>query len=154
MHRFRLGDAPLKAGEYRFIGPQTVEQVLSKLIRGEVVGYPVTIPEGWDIDETTAHLVAGGFGRREAFLAAMRDPGAIRDLDPRASNLEGYLFPDTYSFAKGTAESEIVAAMVRGLPRPLRRGDRAAAPVARGTPGSARPRGPGEPGREGSECRK
>ena len=115
VHRYRLGDAPLKAGEYRFDGPQTVEQALTRLIRGEVVAYPVTVPEGWDLEETAAHLAAGGFGRRDALLSAMRDPSAIRDLDPRASTLEGYLFPDTYSFAKGTSESEIVATMVRGF---------------------------------------
>jgi UPF0755 protein len=42
----------------------------------------------------------------------MRDPALIRDLDAHASTLEGYLFPDTYSFPKGTSERQIVAAMV------------------------------------------
>src|SRR5262249_15246404 len=37
----------------------------------------------------------------------------IRDLDPQATDLEGYLFPDTYSFAHHTPESEIVSTLVR-----------------------------------------
>jgi UPF0755 protein len=32
----------------------------------------------------------------EAFLEAARDPAPVRDLDPIAVDLEGYLFPDTY----------------------------------------------------------
>ena len=42
----------------------------------------------------------------------MESPELVRDLDPEATNLEGYLFPDTYSFARGTTEAEIVAKMV------------------------------------------
>ena len=41
----------------------------------------------------------------------------IADLDPLAENLEGYLYPDTYSFARGTPESEIVATLVRTFRR-------------------------------------
>jgi UPF0755 protein len=43
----------------------------------------------------------------------MRDPARIADLDPRAPDLEGYLYPDTYAFARGTGPRAIVDTMVR-----------------------------------------
>ncbi len=42
----------------------------------------------------------------------MRSPARILDLDPDAADLEGYLFPDTYSFARGAGEDQIVDLMV------------------------------------------
>jgi len=87
--------------------------VIAKLVRGEVVTYRVTVIEGQSFDETAAALVAAGFGDGPALLAAMRDPAPIADLDPEARDLEGYLFPETYAFARGTAEREIVLTLVR-----------------------------------------
>ncbi len=109
---YGLGDPPLKAGEYKFSGEMSAIDVLDVLIRGDVVLHRVTIPEGLSLDETAAHLSAAGFGDKQKFLDAMDDPRLISDLDPQARNLEGYLFPETYSFAKGTPEREIVARMV------------------------------------------
>ena len=37
----------------------------------------------------------------------------VADLDPGAKSLEGYLFPDTYRFARKTTPAQIAAAMVR-----------------------------------------
>ena len=115
----QLGDPSLKAGEYEFTGPQTATEVLGKLIRGEVVTHDVTIIEGLDIAETAAHLAAEGFGDEETFLRLMRNPSAIEDLDPSADDLEGYLLPETYSFARGTGEAAIVGAMVDTFRRRL-----------------------------------
>jgi UPF0755 protein len=111
--RFGLGDPPLLAGEYRFEGPQTIPQVLRKVTRGEVVARAVTLIEGMNLEETAAALAAAEFGSAQNFERAMRDPAPIRDLDSGAPDLEGYLFPDTYSFAKGTSEAAIVATLVR-----------------------------------------
>lgn len=108
-------DPPVHAGEYRFGLPLTTRQVLAKLIRGDVVLHQVTVIEGLTLEETAQALADADFGERDAFLAAMRDPSPIADLDPEAENLEGYLFPETYSFPRGTSEAEIVAAMVDGF---------------------------------------
>ncbi|MEM8996990.1 MAG: endolytic transglycosylase MltG, partial [Acidobacteriota bacterium] len=37
--------------------------------------------------------------------------------DPEATNLEGYLYPDTYHFARGTSEAEIVDTLVETFRR-------------------------------------
>jgi len=110
---YGLGDPPLKAGEYRFGEPASTVDVLDKLIRGEVVQHRVTVIEGLTLEETADALAGAGFGARERFLAAMRDPTPIADLDPRAETLEGYLYPDTYAFSRGVTESDVVATMVR-----------------------------------------
>ncbi len=111
-HRLVLGAPPLKAGTYTFAGPMNAPQVLSKLVAGEIDQRSVTVVEGLSHWEVADHLAREGFGEREALLAAMRAPGLIADLDPAATDLEGYLFPDTYQLAPGLPETEVVAAMV------------------------------------------
>jgi UPF0755 protein len=87
-------------------------EVLDKLVRGDIVTYPVTIVEGLSLFETAEALAAADFGDFSVFLAAMQSPDLIADLDPDATDLEGYLFPDTYHFARGTTEEQIVTTMV------------------------------------------
>lgn len=85
----------LKAGEYRLSGPLSLEAILDLLARGDVVRREVTIPEGRDVEDIAALVGAQGLGVAD-FLAAAGDPSSIRDLDPGAADLQGYLFPDTY----------------------------------------------------------
>lgn len=102
----------LKAGEYSFTRPMTPGEVFDKLIQGDVFYHKVTILEGARSDEVFAQFVRSGFGTEDEFRDAFRDTGPIRDLDPEATDLEGYLFPDTYSLQKGTTPQAIVAMMV------------------------------------------
>jgi UPF0755 protein len=85
----------LKAGEYALDGPLSLEDVVELLARGEVVRNEVTIPEGRTLQETAALAAREGVDLAD-FLETARDPELIRDLDPEATDLEGYLFPDTY----------------------------------------------------------
>ncbi len=114
---YRRPEETLQAGEYRFEQPMSTVDALDRVIRGEVVTYPVTVVEGLTLRETAERLVSEGFGDLDAFLAAMSSPALITDLDPAAESLEGYLFPDTYAFAAGTGEGEIVETMVRNFRR-------------------------------------
>ena len=85
----------LKAGEYALEGPLSLEGMVDVIARGEVVRHDVTIPEGRTLEETAALVGEAGIDVAE-FLAAARDPAPIRDLDAESTDLEGYLFPDTY----------------------------------------------------------
>ena len=85
----------LKAGEYELAGRMSLTQVVDKMVRGDVVRRFVTFPEGRNIEEMAA-IVAGESLPPAAFITAARDPVPIADLDPQATDLEGYLFPDTY----------------------------------------------------------
>jgi UPF0755 protein len=109
----RVRGRTLKAGEYRFDHPARMEEVWSRLERGDVYTLTVTIPEGSNIFDIAARVEAAGLGSKEAFLAAARqDTGLVEDLDPQAPSLEGYLFPDTYHFDPHATPRQIAAAMV------------------------------------------
>ncbi len=110
---YRLGDPSLKAGEYRFDEALSTPQVLDKLIQGQVLTYPVTVIEGLTLDEIADVLAGKGFGDFETLRREMGRSDLIADLDPMATDLEGYLYPDTYHFSRGTSPAEIVATMLR-----------------------------------------
>ncbi len=104
----------LKAGEYRFDHPAPVTEVYARISRGDVYTITVTIPEGANIFDIGAKLEQAGFGSRQNFLnAAASQAGLVADLDPEAVSLEGYLFPDTYHFARKATQAQICATMVR-----------------------------------------
>jgi UPF0755 protein len=113
--QFVLESPPLLAGEYQFDSPLNMPQTLTKLISGAVVMHPVTILEGLTIEETAQHLADSGFGSFDTFKQLGSSPALIADWDPEATDLEGYLFPDTYSFARDTAEEIIIQSMVKAF---------------------------------------
>jgi UPF0755 protein len=104
----------LIAGEYRFNHPAPATEVYRRLTRGDVYTIPLTIPEGYNIFDIAQAVESAGLGTRDAFLTAERSQTAlISDLSPNATSLEGYLFPDTYRFARHVAPADILAAMVK-----------------------------------------
>lgn len=107
--------ARLKAGEYRFPTPISPLGVLKKLQEGEQRLSRFTVIEGWtrwDIADSLAHVPELQLADAKAALALMDDTRDIHDLDPAATNLEGYLFPATYSFPPDTKAPAIIATMV------------------------------------------
>jgi peptidoglycan lytic transglycosylase G len=102
----------LKAGEYSFDRPLRPLDVYRKLVEGEVHLYTVVIPEGSDRFDM-ARIYKGRLGiDPEEFLRVTEMTALIRDLDPRAPSLEGYLYPDTYRFARGASAARVVQAMI------------------------------------------
>jgi len=107
----------LQAGEYRFTAAAAPADVVDRLARGDVYVMPVTFREGLTIREMAEAFEATGLGTAEAFLTAARRPGLIRHLDARAEDLEGYLFPSTYTLARRTSADVLVDAMVAEFER-------------------------------------
>jgi UPF0755 protein len=106
----------LKAGEYRFPSPISPLGVLRKLEEGQQRLARFTVIEGWtrwDIANAMARLPELKLAGADEALALMNDTSDIRDLDAQADNLEGYLYPDTYSFPPETSAREMISAMVR-----------------------------------------
>lgn len=109
----RLAHRTIKSGEYQFTGQNTPADVYEKLARGEVYLHTVLIPEGSDRLEM-ASIYSREIGLDPAeFLRVTSNPAPIRDLDPLAPSLEGYLFPDTYRFPRGASATTVVDAMLR-----------------------------------------
>src|SRR5215207_11088200 len=106
----------LKAGEYRFQSPISPLGVLKKLEEGEQRLSRLTIIEGWtrwDIAALLARIPELKLQSAEEALALFDDTSAVRDLDPDAKNLEGYLYPDTYSFQPDATPRQVVETMVK-----------------------------------------
>jgi UPF0755 protein len=108
--------AHLKAGEYRFPTPISPMTVVRKLTEGEQRLGRFTVIEGWtrfDIAEAMVHIPELHLANTEQALALMDDTSSIEDLAPHAHNLEGYLFPDTYSFPPDANASQMLQGMVK-----------------------------------------
>ena len=102
----------LQAGEYRFDSPMTPLQVVDKIARGDVYLRPITFREGLSIRQMAQIFEERGFGPAAEFVAAAAKPDRIRGIDPQATDLEGYLFPDTYTLPRRTTADQLVARMV------------------------------------------
>jgi len=116
--RFRLyarlkGEArSIKAGEYEFSTALRPDAVLSKLVRGEVLLHQVTFPEGVTTEDIAALLEAQGLASADQVLAAAADADFAESLGISGPTLDGYLFPDTYRFARHLPATTILGTMV------------------------------------------
>jgi UPF0755 protein len=120
----------LKAGEYRFNEPMHALDVIDKIARGDVYERLITFREGLTIAEMAAVFEERGFGSAADFQKAAGNAQLINDLDPAATDLEGYLFPETYSLPRHTPAADVVARMVAGFKTALSAETRAAAAAA------------------------
>jgi UPF0755 protein len=102
----------LKAGEYRFDRALTPLEVIDVLVRGDVYTLRLTFPEGLSVDEMAKVYESHDFGKGADFLAAARNVKRIRELDDKASDLEGYLFPETYALPRHIPAARLVDLML------------------------------------------
>ncbi len=110
----------LKTGDYQFDSPIAPLQVIDKLVRADVATRKITIPEGynqWEIAEKLAAPLLGmkepAPASKEELLPLFKNTKLISDLDAKATDLEGYLFPDTYEYTTSTTRAQLVEAMVK-----------------------------------------
>jgi UPF0755 protein len=115
---YAKGLRTLKAGEYKFDQPASALEVWRRLTVGDVYARTVVVPEGYNMFDIAAAVEQAGLGPASDFLIAARnDLFLIKDVDPDAKSLEGYLFPDTYQFTRINTSHEIAAAMVHRFRR-------------------------------------
>ncbi|MDD3749658.1 MAG: endolytic transglycosylase MltG [Firmicutes bacterium] len=110
-------DDKLKAGTYRLNSNMGTVGIVQALARGDVQLVRFTVPEGLSVKDIANLLEARGLASRERFihLAGGHDPDfkIIHGDMEFSGNLEGYLFPDTYTVETGIAEEELIKVMVR-----------------------------------------
>jgi UPF0755 protein len=103
----------IRAGEYSLSPAMAPVQLLEILRKGLVILHPVTIPEGFTIDQIADALAAKGLGEKKRFLELTQDKALLRQYGISGPSFEGYLFPDTYHFSRGTPTLAILDTMVK-----------------------------------------
>jgi UPF0755 protein len=88
----------LQAGEYRFERAASVGEVYSRLGRGDVYYFSLTVPEGSNMFDIAKLLDAEGIMSGQDFLKA-------------AETLEGFLFPSTYRLSHATTPAALCQMM-------------------------------------------
>ncbi|MFQ5720734.1 MAG: endolytic transglycosylase MltG, partial [Acidobacteriota bacterium] len=83
-----------------------------RLVSGDVVLHEVTVPEGLTLIRTVALLEAAGLEIQGSLEQETRRVGRIAAFDPQATDLEGYLFPDTYTFSRRVTARAVVDRLV------------------------------------------
>ncbi|MGD8387906.1 MAG: endolytic transglycosylase MltG [Desulfobacteraceae bacterium] len=103
----------IRAGEYR-IGPHmTPVQILDMLTKGAVITHGVTVPEGYTAEQIGVLLEQRGWGTRSDFMALFSDRAFLEAQGLPGPTLEGYLYPDTYQFARGISARRIAETMIK-----------------------------------------
>jgi UPF0755 protein len=99
--RYRKLGSSLQAGEYRLSAASPPGEILDAIAEGRVATHELVIPEGFTAAMIAGRLGETGLGDADAFLAWVMDPASAAAHGLPGSNLEGYLFPDTYYLPRG-----------------------------------------------------
>ena len=105
-------DRKIIPGEYELHAGMRPTELLAKLVAGDVYQHSVTIPEGYNVVQIAEILDQKGLADKREILRLNRDPEFIASVNIKASTLEGYLFPDTYRFARYTPPEFVVRTFV------------------------------------------
>ena len=110
--KLRGGDRRIKAGTYLLRKGTGWGEVLDALAGGKGLMRAITIPEGWTLFQAVPQLARVLGVPVDSVQAAVRDTALLHRLDVPTPTLEGYLFPDTYTFPEGTTPRAAVRTMV------------------------------------------
>jgi UPF0755 protein len=106
----------IKAGEYQIEPGATPRSLLEKMVNGQVLLHSFTIVDGWRVEDMLAAIK-----RNPDIAATLPDSpkGLMDKLGSPGADAEGQFLPETYRFASGTTDVEILkqahAALVREL---------------------------------------
>ncbi len=97
----------IKVGEYRVVPGTRFSALLDIMRNGVVIQYRLTLPEGWNFQQVRAHLAAET--RLRAKTTAMDDASVMAALGYPGMHPEGRFFPDTYVYASGLSDLDLLA---------------------------------------------
>jgi len=103
----------IKAGEYLLSPNMPPLRIFEILTRGAVITHPVTIPEGFTNEDIADLLSRRGLVNKLQFLSLTTESALLSKYGISGPSLEGYLYPDTYLFARGLSASKTIDAMVK-----------------------------------------
>ncbi|MCY6356769.1 endolytic transglycosylase MltG [Clostridium sp. ZS2-4] len=110
-------DTNIKQGKYSIPNSVSINEFVEILNKGLSDNYSirVTIPEGCDIEGIADIIGKSGILSKDEFIRSCIEykvPSFIKNRDDIKYALEGYLFPDTYEFQKGTNGEKIIHVML------------------------------------------
>jgi len=110
-------------GEYELSGNLTIPEIATLLTQKEETFIKITFPEGWTAKQMAKRLTENDLNG-EGFLKVVNNPVAIIPefgflQNANVKNLEGYLFPDTYFFAKDIDAQSIVLKILNNFDEKL-----------------------------------
>lgn len=111
--RLKRERGAIKIGVYDFSQAATPQEVLRRLLMGDIVMRRITIPEGFALKEIAARLEDLGYGPASEILRLSHDPELLKSLDLPGPSLEGYLFPETYFAGIDASPRQLMQMMVR-----------------------------------------
>lgn len=106
----------MKAGDYLFPSPISPCRVLDQLEEGGNGAAKLTVIEGWnrwDIASAMTRIPSLKLTDTQQALKLMSNTGLIKDLDPSAGSLEGYMYPETYYVLLKSTPEDLIVSMVR-----------------------------------------
>lgn len=104
--RYRGTDRALKAGTYQVASGATLFEVLDLLASGKVALQSLTVVEGTTFGQLRQLL--GEHPDVQKTLADVPDTEALRRIGASEAHPEGLFFPDTYRFAPGSTDVQIL----------------------------------------------
>lgn len=107
----------LEAGDYEFDPGLPAIEVVRRIAEGRTASHEVTIPEGLRVEEVGALLEQAGIVSKQNFLEALVRGryGQAFLSQSTASGLEGFIFPATYEFNRGTSAQDVVSTMLQAF---------------------------------------
>jgi len=103
-----------KAGTYQLSPTESLSVIASTIQQGQEVERSFTIPEGWSLRQMSTYFEAQGFFPAKDFLAAASQINRSQYpwLPTGLSNLEGFLYPDTYKLSSQATPQAVVQQML------------------------------------------
>lgn len=108
------GDRPvLQAGVYQFSTDRSLPEIIQQMENQVPAEVTYTIPEGWTIAQMAEYFEEKGFFKAEDFIQATKTNLTRAPWLPKnITNLEGFLFPDTYQILVERATPDRVIEMM------------------------------------------
>lgn len=114
LHGRLSGEAErLQSGEYRIPSGMTAPELVTRLARGRVVQHRFTIVEGWTFQQLLAALEADP--RIVDTLDGVDAETIMAELGSEGEHPEGWFYPETYSFTRGTTDRDILRRSHRAM---------------------------------------
>ncbi|MBI9100834.1 MAG: endolytic transglycosylase MltG [Spirochaetales bacterium] len=105
----------MKTGYYRIPAGSTMKQIHDLLLSGRQVLYSVTIPEGWTIRNIAQKLDEEGITPADEFIESAGNDSYLSEFGIETDSVEGFLFPDTYSFPLAFPAEKVIQTMVNNF---------------------------------------